>query len=455
MKMIKKLFNPLKLLFKVLLISMISNSYGFEGTLSYERFARLNNPQQKTQSTDWFGLSLDSKKFGPNYEAYFELDLRYFNSADEGAFNFSLPEAYFQYKTPRSHTSFGRKRLDWTPREKFWQIGYLNAQRGFRLLDDKQEGLTGIHYDFRPNQIGPRFSLFFSYFHIPTLNPSVNIKDGEITGNSEWQKLPPKQTVISGSPVPIYYELNDPSISDIVLKKSLGLNLEYSWGSGKVQGYTIYKPESGLRVNAEAYYSLENDRVEAIANPIVNHHMMPGFSIHQRLYGVLFTTGADFIDPNARLGKDFDVLSPSQMRENNKKFESEFFTIEPNYERESYGYFRASIDQFYYHFSLNYIHRLNNDDRKGDDFFSDTVKFKRAVGFDVGFWPTEKLYLTIDWKYDLAREDNILKFESLYQFVENTTVGLGGELMSAPDDSSYWSPYRTNDTIYGVFNYHF
>lgn len=436
--------------------ALIPSAYGFsllDGTLSYERFARLNTPAEKNNAVDWFGLSIDTRRFSRQIEYNFQADLRYF--AGENDFNYSFPEAYFQYKTANSHTSFGRKLLNWSSHERFWQLGYLNAQRGFRLLDDRQEGATGLHYDFRPHQIGVRFSIFFSYFYIPTLNPSLNIEDGRVSSTSEWRKMPPTETIVNDQRVPIYYMLNDPSVSDIVFQRSLGANLEYSWGSGKVQGYAIYKPEASPRVNADAVFDNDEGRVEVTANPVVNHHVMSGLSIHQRLAGILFSMGADFVDPNARIGKDFDVLSPSELRQEDKTFESEFFTIEPNYERESYGYIKAGVDRYFYHFALHYIHRLNSLNQDGDDFFSDTVKFKSAFGVEAGFWPTERIYLTIDWKYDVSRKDNIFKFESLYRVSHRLTLGVGGEFISAPNDSSYWSAYRTNDTIYAMLNYHF
>lgn len=428
------------------------------GNVSYERFARLNSPPNKSPSNDWLGLDLDIRRRSFQSSFVFDADVRYFSEGDRagGEFNYSLSEAYYEYRPSTSHRlTFGRKLVNWSYHEKFWQLGFMNPQRGFRLLDDKQEGLLGFHYDFRPEMRGLRFSVFFSYFHIPTLNPSLRVKDGEVLSNSEWRKMPPTQTVLNDSLVPIHYELNDPSISNIFLNRSAGVNGEYSWGSGKVQSYLLYKPEGALRVNADAGYAIEAERVEVTANPIVNHHLMAGGSIHQRVYGLLGSVGVDFINPNARLGKDFDAITPSQLRGSEKQFESQFFSVRPDYEHETYGYARISLDRYHYHWSINYIQIFTSNIRDSDDFFSDTVKFKNAVGFDIGFWPFEKVYLRFDWKYDLSRRDNILKFDAMYQLASQMSVGIGGELIAAPDDNSYWAPYRTNDSVFGSFRYHF
>ena len=241
-----------------------------------------------------------------------------------------------------------------------------------------------------------------------------------------------------------------PDISKIIFRKTLGATAEYSWGSGKVFGYAFYKPENNVRANAEAYYDLNSEKVIVTAKPIVNHHMALGASVHQKVGQIRLISGIDVIDPNAKLGKDFDLS-----QENQNNFNSEYFKIEPHYDRESYFHAQAIFDRFYYTFSLNYIQLISSNVRNADDFFSDTVKFKRAVGGQVNISFTDSWSLMLDLKYDLARKDNIAKGETLYQINPDMSLGVGLEMIKAPDDTSYWSPYRANDTVYTSFGYHF
>src|SRR5690606_22585992 len=96
------------------------------------------------------------------------------------------------------------------------------------------------------------------------------------------------------------------------------------------------------------------------ADPVVNHHAVLGIATQQNLPldlpGVT-TMAASFevIDPNAKLGKDFDVVDPIKMREQNREFESEFFTIKPSYKRESHATLALTHKNYLFDVGLNYF----------------------------------------------------------------------------------------------------
>lgn len=445
----------LKSLLCALALLPVQTAYSSEGaTLSYERFIRLNTPSKQTSATNWFGLNLDLERFDTRWGGKIDTDIRFFNSENRDNLNYSLSEAYVSFKENNSSWTLGRKILDVNPSEKYWQLGTINGQQGFKLLSEKQEGLIGLHYQYKP-KTGFRYSAFLSYVYLPKLNPGISIKNGEVTSTSEWRKLPPTRTRINGQIVDIYYELEQPSISDIVFQKAFGATLEYSWGSGKVSSYAFYKPENNIRSNAEAFYDLNSEKVMVTAKPIVNHHAALGMSVHQKVGNIRLISGIDVIDPNAKLGKDFEILNPLELKEQNKNFDSEYFKIQPSYDRESYFHAQAVIDRFYYSFSFNYIQLVTDNIRKADDFFSDSVKFKRAVGGQVQLSVTDRWSMMFDLKYDLDRKDNIARGETLYKLGQQASLGMGIEMIKAPDDNSYWSPYRANDTVYTSFGYHF
>ena len=186
------------------------------------------------------------------------------------------------------------------------------------------------------------------------------------------------------------------------------------------------------------------------ANPTVNHHAYYGAQNFQDFGDVKMRGGLTYSDPNARLGRDF----PVDINNARKNFKSDYFTINPRYEREAYSLISANLDRKSYVLSLNYIHLLTNNTRGSDDFFSDTVKWKRAVGGSVTYFFNDSLNILVDVKYDLARYDNILKSEIKYNWRNKVTLALGVEILKAPTTSSYWSYYRDNDLMYsslGVF----
>ena len=360
-----------------------------------------------------------------------------------------MQEAYGRYKSDTFQFYVGRKILDWNPNEKYWSLGYLNANQAFTLLSTEEEGVTGAIFHKTVGDID--YDILLSYIFIPELNPALDFKNGEVTSRNDWVRLPPKKTVVSGLTVPIYYNKPTYSVSKIIFNKSLGGNLKYHWRNGGVSAFAIYKPENKLRVNAGAYYdNITLNKVVVDANPTVNHHAYYGAQIFQDFGDVKMRGGLTYSDPNARLGRDF----PVDINNARKNFKSDYFTINPRYEREAYSLISANLDRKSYVLSLNYIHLLTNNTRGSDDFFSDTVKWKRAVGGSVTYFFNDSLNILVDVKYDLARYDNILKSEIKYNWRNKVTLALGVEILKAPTTSSYWSYYRANDLMYsslGVF----
>lgn len=445
-------FRKFSILVALYLLS-ISAFADIEGEFSYEKFLRLNSPQKKSEAVDWIGLNTAYKQKTRDTEVFGEADLRYYFNGPQ-SLNYSLPELYFTSETDDSTWTFGRKVVNWSLNEKYWLLGNLNGRQGFTLLSSKQEGLTGLHYTKQMTNT-LKLGIVFSYFHIPVLNPGVNIENGQVTSNSEWVRRPPERTLILGSTVPIEYRMNKPSIGDVVLKKTLGAQLEYSWKSGAVSSYAIYKPENGLRSNAEASLASDGSKVIAVANPIVNHHLMYGIQARQYFGDVLGVVSFDVTDPNAKLGDDFEVLNPLQLEDNDRIFESEYFTIKPNYDKEGYFSASASVDRESYILSLNYILLTSKNSRGSDDFFSETVKWKNTIGAMGRVMWTEGLFTLIDYRYDIERKDQIIRIEGDYIIANAFSLRVGAELLKSPENTSYWSAYRANDTIYTSINYLF
>ncbi|MDO9182063.1 MAG: hypothetical protein Q7U04_06625 [Bacteriovorax sp.] len=422
-----------------------------EGSVTYEKFYRLNKPLYRSESGDLINFSYETAKIDPNRELdFFAMgDLRlYFQ--DNNAINYSFQEGYIHYNGYSYKVDVGRKILDWNQNEKYWSLGYLNASQAFTLLSTEEEGVTGAIFS---KKNGPfEFDILLSYLFIPQVNPAIDFKNGDVQSKSDWVRLPPKKTVINGTEVPIYYKIADYKISKIVLQKSLGGNLRYNWAKGGVSAFAVYKPENKLRANASAYYdNILLNKVIVEANPTVSHHAYYGLQIFQSFGDLQTRGGLSYVDPNARLGKDIPIYSTAER----KTFTSDFFTINPRYDKEAYSHMSANLDRKYYILSLNYIHLLSKNIRASDDFFSDTIKWKRALGGSLTLVFNDSLRFLIDLKYDFARFDNIIKSEISYNYQNQVRVSLGLEVLKAPEDSSYWSYYRANDTLYSSVGFYF
>lgn len=426
------------------LINLFSPLLASQNSISYERFYRLNNPLYRSESGDFFNLSYSSHSIDATNKIDFFAagDLRlYFNG--NNAVNYSLQEAYARYNGDSFQLTIGRKILDWNTNEKYWSLGYLNANQSFTLLSGEEEGVTGLQFK---KEIGSfEFDLLLSYLFIPQVNPSLSFKNGEVVSQSDWVRLPPKKTVVTGQEVPIYYKLNKVNIAKIIFNKSVGGNIRYKWNQGGISAFAIYKPENSLRVNASAYYdNVILNQVVVETDPTVNHHAYYGIQVFQNVSSIKIQGGLSFVDPNMRLGRDF----PVGINNSRKNYQTDYFVIHPRYDKEAYSHLSANLDKKTYSLSLNYIHLLSKNFRASDDFYSDTVKWKKAIGGTVAYAFSDSFKFLFDLKYDIERFDNIVKSEIVYNFKDKVLLSLGVEMLKAPLDNSYWSYYRANDTFY-------
>lgn len=436
-------------------LSGLSALAGLDGSVSYEKFQRLNNPAKKSEYDDWAQIEMTGESRLWNGKTYGEFAARAYVTK-EAAANFSVPEAYIEFQDELNRISVGRQLLNWNENENYWLLGTLNPNQGFYLLSEKKEGLVGIQYDRKFNRYF-NVSVFFSYFYIPSMNPGIAVEDGQIVSKSEWIRRPPTYTVLEGNTLPLYYSINMPDIyKDVVKNKSLGFRFSGSNEAkdAEISAFFLYKPQNNLQMNADARLDPDNDRVAVEASPIVNHHLYYGIQYKQSLGDVQLVASLDVSDPTATFGNDFKVVDFS--REENKKFESDYFTIEPNYEKESYATISLNVNQGYYMISFNYINLVTDYERGSDDFFSDTAKWKNTFGTRARYYFYDNFNIVGDIKYDIERRDVILKAEANYGFWRGqAAINIGAELIKSPKDISYWSAYRANDTVYTSLKFMF
>lgn len=433
------------------LIFSIPEVWGATRELTYDKFYRLNNPIYRRDSGDWLGMSLDTTPSQSSaFDLFFSGDVRlYFQ--DNNSINYSVQEFYLDYKFEETSIVFGRKILDWNLNEKYWSLGYLNGLQSFTLLSTEEEGVTGLIFKKRIGAF--EFDILGSYLFIPQVNPSIEIKDGDVTSRSEWVRLPPKRTIKDGINIPIYYKMADYQIEKIIFNKSLGANLKYYWNKdrGGISAFAIYKPENRLRINASGYYDVNLNRAEVLADPTVSHHAYYGLQVFHAFGDVRARGGLSYVDPNTRIGKDL-LINISNAR---KTFESTNFNIKPRYDKEAYAHMSLNLDRENYKLTLNYIHLITDNVRGSDDFYSDAVKWMSTFGGGISFILSENFSADIDLKYDVRRKDNILKNEIRYNYKKEIKIALGLEILKAPDSNSYWSYYRTADTLYSTVGFIF
>ncbi|MFT6070815.1 MAG: hypothetical protein ACJAT2_000624 [Bacteriovoracaceae bacterium] len=408
-----------------------------KGTLIYEHLGRMNTPAFKDAGSSSIGFEYLHIKKRSSFDSYAGLEVKYYPS-NEGTL-VSLPEAYISRSRGNTDWAVGRKILKWTPHEKFWGIGELNALKGFNLMDDDEEGLVGIHFNKSWSNVD--LAIFGSGVHIPQLNPTFTIKEGKISGANEWTNPPPTQVRFSGQNIPVYYNLDKPPMGDILLQNSLGTKLSYRWKKGSVSAYGIYKPENLARINATGFYEQTTvEQASVRAKPFINHHIMYGVNAAQELGDLTAKVSWDTINPDHGLDDSFSF---------------EAFKIEPVYTIDSFLTASLTWDKNrYVGLSTNFIELLRGD-ANNTNVFAKKPKWVRAIGFGAWWKATGKLSFSGNYRQDLVLSDILTRFESRYKFTKHVAVGVGADFLKAPKKRSYWSPYRANDTFFSSLSYMF
>ena len=385
-----------------------------------------------------------------NWGGVADVDLKYILEKDAKVMS-SLNEAYVSLRRGEdSRYQFGQQILDWAPYEQFWQLRHLNGQRFLRLMDNKQHGNLGLSYSRRLGEA--KGEVFASLFYIPNINPRFHVKDGNVVSSSGWARTPPRRTALGrGGESEIKYHLNLPPYREVFIQKSLGANLKLPVSSlFEASTFAIYKPETSLRLNGEAFYDSERDAVWVNGHPIVNHHLMTGLQIQGEAGNTSWRGGVTYVDPSAEIGRDLDTLTlPLRENHNRRQFsrlQTDFVEILPVYEREVFAHAKVGWTWPSFGFHFNALHYFSQHD--SNDLYSLTNLWQSALGVGGSLSLSDQYLAQGSFRYDTARKDNLIHFDLTYLPLPSFSLGIGVELVKAPNPNSYWSTYRTEDTFF-------
>jgi hypothetical protein len=410
-----------------------------KGVIGYQYRQQLGTPVSSVAPSSLVDISLtdQGKSGGSGY--FYQLDGRL--QPEESTGLYSVPEAYLSRTNGRTSYVLGRKILDWNAREAFWATGELNSMRGFNGLESNQEGIVGAHF----KRGGERFAFHFyaSPVSIPQINPSyTQQKDGKISGTNEWANLPPERVRFRGQEIPVRYDIEYPEVSEIIFHPSAGINLDWKLSSWNFNAYGAYKPENQIRINATGDYvqDAEGERAEVRARPFIAYHRLYGAGVSKELgRGWSAGTGLMIVDPVAR---------------RDDKFVFEALRVEPVYTEEHYATAAFTWQGRDLTFSLEAL-ELTKGRVVNTNAFAKKPKWTRAVGTNVRWSPRDRFALSGQWRRDLLSDDVTWRTEAEWQLSRHLTMGLGFELIDAPNDASFWSAYRANDGLFGSLGYLF
>ena len=419
----------------IFLILFVQNSFA-AGILSFQHIQRLNEPLGGEVDDQFIDFVSRNKREGTRWDGVVDLSFRFYPESNN--FIYSPSEFYLEKNQGRSFYSAGRKIVDWDPTERFWGLGELNGQKAFNLLETKREGLMGIHLGRRGKVF--EYQFFASPVHIPQVNPTFKNEGDKILGKNEWSNPPPQFVRFRGEDIPVSYSVIYPDAKEIVLHNSAGLYLAAKGRAGKVFAYTTFKPETSIRTNATGYYEqFGEERAVVKAKPFINHHIISGGGWSKGWGNWKTTIHALRINPE--VGSD-------------ESFEFEALKIQPVFVDESFAMAQIEYTSDFFSLSLNSINLIEGD-LPNSNVFAKKPRWRRALGFHIGYSPIDKIFLEGDYRHDLKLKDTLIRAKAIYQISKHWNTQVGVEMIDSPELDSYWAPYRSNDSFSSQIGYTF
>jgi hypothetical protein len=276
---------------------------------------------------------------------------------------------------------------------------------------------------------------------VPETNPSLDIdkSDNTISSRNPWAK-PPAATY---NGIPIQYIVDYPSISDVIYRYSLGVNIGWEHKNWVADGYFIRKPENQISTNVEVAlaYPNGNQTLKAFVKPEFYYHDVFGGNLKYRNADLEMYVGGMGVYPNTFPDGDQTV--------------KDYTEIKTEKRREAYlgGGISRINDKF--GMGFNYVARVSPFDRDRDSLAEDP-RWNQAVNFFASRNFTQELSLSGDIKYDMLTTDRLVMLRAGYNVSKQMLLSFGVNMIGTPDSGkSYWSTFTNNDAVYAGLRYIF
>lgn len=433
--------------FVILAHCSISFASKFSGSLGFST----NSYSQDIEGNYYFG---DLEIRYDNLERYsfgqaFSVGAQY---NDAGLLSFSVHEAFLNYKWSDFEVSFGRRILSWSQLDSLWGLGAVNNRENFTFFDPGQEGLVGISAKGKFGYF--RFQGFGSMLYIPELNPSLDIDESNQTvgTRSPWGLNLPTSTKAVNDDVelPIFYNVDMPATSDILLNYSLGGQLAFDFRRGSVEVFAIRKPENKTSVAgnilAEVLESTTSVNVN-ITPQIFYHNVFGAQAKYRPIKGLELYGSVIHIDPeNLPTTADFyqNLLRLYQ-----------YTSVTGSKKEETYAGLGASWKKPSYYVAANYIARVSAYDI-GEDLLVERPRWNQAINLKAHFEIIQNLFIGADFKFDMLTRDRLSMIDADYYVSKSLKVSAGVHIIGTDDDEqSFWSKFKNNDSVHMSMHYIF
>jgi hypothetical protein len=362
---------------------------------------------------------------------------------DQNLTQYSLQEAYIVLPTSeKSSFKVGRQILTWSQIDSTWGFGKLNNRRNIDFFTPGQEGLIGLQFEKKADN-GMRFRAFYSALYVPETNPSLDINKGDrsITSRSPWGNPPASSTMYNGQEIPVLYTVDYPSLSKVVYRHSVGVNVGYENKHWVMDNFIMRKPENQISTKVNFKLNAIDNVVEVKVRPQFYYHDVYGSTLKWRNKDVEIYASGIAIRPNTFPDGDREAF--------------QYTDIKTEKRREDYVGGGISKTNDVYGIGFNYVARLSPYDRQKEQLAEDP-RWNQAV--DIFGYRAFTSWFTLfgDMKYDTLTTDRLIMVRGSFSVTRSLQLLAGVNSIGTPTNGkSYWSPFTNNDSAYGAVRYMF
>ena len=424
-----------------------------KNNISYESYQLLYDKNSTgVINDDALGLTLSWQSERRRWSSVFQGEARFYQGSND--YTLSVPEAYLQWQHPSQdlQITLGRQLLAWNPTEEFWLQSQVNIRQGQSLMNESQEGLTGLRAAWQNEHLAAEF--FGSFTYVPRLTSAWKVRDGKLYNTAYWEVSPPTSTTILGQEVPIHYQLTRPKVRKILWRPAVGLRLGPQWGDAEqktsLQAYAMVKPENIMRATASGHLDV------GAASPVFMADV--GVRVHyQDVYGVdlghrwdrwKFNLGFRGIVPHAEPQRDY---LPYMANVSHRQ--GEYLQFDTRQRRQSYFDALISYGGEYWRWAVSYIRYLRGHSPT-QEMLTTISEWQNAIGGKLSYAFNDIWQTSFKTQYDMARHDLLLRGELNFNFWQSVALTMGMELLKT-NPKSYWYKYRQKSTVYSSLSYSF
>jgi hypothetical protein len=376
-----------------------------------------------------------------------------FGSDIEGRFAPGTPVMSYidvrEFYAQQAEFSIGRKKLGWSKIDTIWSLGRYEPLFKWNPLAPETQGLTGFFIQAGNDKWG--FDLFASFLFIPDQGAGYELKDGSFKKSSPWFQTPPSYVRIFDQIDRVNYEINEPSMSDIVFNRSFAASVHYGQKEQGifVQGALASKPANQLVLGLEADHTTQ-DVAHVQVTPKTFYHELGSGEVS---YGSkLFNIGLAGLVENFRAPEFEDGIIYTQYRPST--IVSPFVELHAAGWKSTFSYLKINGGEAEVKGPLQVQKDIN---------ISEAYPFREATLLKVSKIQrlSKRRSLDLETQYIRGAGNlfSIVNLELGYRWDANWRVGLQGHLVAAADsqeaDRTVAGQFQNNDTVSLGFGYVF